>query len=233
MPPSSPPTVCRRPLCSPFALCCVFLCMDCGVCLRVYPFSRNYVKVEGIAGVLETYRQSLKRVELSSPTYFAPVIKKVMYTYDSIQLCPPSCPLVRPYYLPATWSPRPTGVVVAVRVVSGDVDTMLVRHRHGTMLDAFLCPIRRQSPSYPRELPFLAGGLQHCTAFVAWVGNPTRMCGRGLGVGFWRPFHNPYTFRSHSATAPSPVVMPSSQLDDSPRRCMPRRIQRTARSFSL
>ncbi|CAM9882540.1 unnamed protein product, partial [Ectocarpus fasciculatus] len=34
-------------------------------------------EVEGIAGVLETYRQSLKRVELSAPTHFAPVIKKV------------------------------------------------------------------------------------------------------------------------------------------------------------
>ncbi|CAM9580353.1 unnamed protein product [Ectocarpus sp. 12 AP-2014] len=34
-------------------------------------------EVEGIAGVLETYRQSLKRVELSSPTLFAPVISKV------------------------------------------------------------------------------------------------------------------------------------------------------------
>ncbi|CAN0060588.1 unnamed protein product [Ectocarpus sp. 4 AP-2014] len=34
-------------------------------------------EVEGIAGVLETYRQSLKRVELSSPTLFAPVIRKV------------------------------------------------------------------------------------------------------------------------------------------------------------
>ncbi|CBJ26472.1 Copine [Ectocarpus siliculosus] len=34
-------------------------------------------EVEGIAGVLETYRQSLKRVQLSAPTLFAPVISKV------------------------------------------------------------------------------------------------------------------------------------------------------------
>ncbi|CAM9486288.1 unnamed protein product [Ectocarpus sp. 6 AP-2014] len=34
-------------------------------------------EVEGIAGVLETYSQSLKRVELSAPTLFAPVISKV------------------------------------------------------------------------------------------------------------------------------------------------------------
>ncbi|CAM9470623.1 unnamed protein product, partial [Hapterophycus canaliculatus] len=33
-------------------------------------------KVEGIAGVLSTYRESLTRIQLSGPTLFAPVINQ-------------------------------------------------------------------------------------------------------------------------------------------------------------
>lgn len=38
--------------------------------------SHPHEKVEGIAGVLETYRESLTRVQLSGPTLFAPVISQ-------------------------------------------------------------------------------------------------------------------------------------------------------------
>lgn len=62
-------------------------------CVRVYPSSFNYVKVEGIAGVLETYRQSLKRVQLSSPTLFAPVISKVCIP-RTVQPVSSFCPLL-------------------------------------------------------------------------------------------------------------------------------------------